>query len=73
MNSAPPTATDEARRLYAEKLRRAECLSLAKLFGLSTPAARALIEGPHAIVKGKTYGKQKRKYFAREELIAACL
>jgi hypothetical protein len=76
--------TTEARRLYGAKLRYSEVISLCALFHLSTADARNLIEGPGAVVKGKTYGSTKRRvkgewvdtkrraYYDREDVIAAC-
>lgn len=73
----------EARALYAPRLRYAEVLTLAKLFGYTECAARNLVEGLDAPIKGRAIGpstrkrngavvaNNPRKYYDRDEIIAA--
>lgn len=59
----------QAKADYPPQLRRAGVIELGSRFGFTVKTMRTLIEGPEAIIKGHTFGNQKRSYFHRDEIL----
>ncbi len=70
LNTANYTPS-QAKAEYPPQLRRAAVLELGSKFGFSLSSMRTLIEGETAPIKSHKFGKQKRGYFNRDDVLNA--